>query len=749
MKRTTREQPPAVRPPSGGRVWLALAGILLVGLGLRSAYLVELRHTPDFAAPLADPAFHDYWASALVTGDWTPPPGNPDPAIRTTAYLRPPGYPYFLAAVYWVAGPQSYMAARLVQMGLGLVTCVLAWGLGRALFGRGAGLLVALFVATHWACIYYEGELQEPCLLVLLLLGAVWVLHAWARQPSAWRALVAGVLLGVFALLRPNILLCVPVVAAWMIWVAWRRRGARSGVPAVVALLLGAGLTIAPATIRNYVVARDLVLVSSNGPINLYIGYNERSDGYTARIPDLYELSGENAWSWFLYPQIVRGVEARVGRTLRPAEVAAYFRGRAASYIREHPWHALQLTARRALLFGGPMEVANNKEVHFDRSHSNVLRWLPGWPLALAAAALSLALYVARRRAGVGPANGPQYESIVLIAAVGGAYFASFLPFLVAERFRVTLAPLLALIGSYALVQLARWAQAREWRPLCGWGLAGVVLFGLAQVRVAAYTPQLAGWHMARGDAYARSNDFAAAAAEYARAIELKPEYLEARKTLATALGRQGRAAEALAQYEALLTYTPQEAGVHHEIGRLRLELQQPGEAEAALRRALALRPDFSSAHAHLGTALHQQGRLDEAIAAFRAALSIDPNDADAHYNLGLVLVARGAADEAAQAYRAAIAHNPQHVEAHVNLGILLAAQGQYTAAIAEYRQAQAIAPNRFEPYFNLAAALAAQGQHEPAAAALQRVLELKPDFTPARQALEALRRQREKPAEP
>lgn len=749
MKRQTREPPPAVRPPSGGRRRLALAAILLLGLGLRSAYLVELRHTPDFAAPLADAAFHDYWASALVTGDWTPPAGSPDPAIRTTAYLRPPGYPYFLAAVYWIAGPRSYVAARFVQMGLGLATCVLAYGLGQALFGRGAGLLAALFVATHWACIYYEGELQEPCLLVLVLLGAVWVLLAWARRPAVWRALVAGILLGVFALLRPNILLCVPVVAAWMAWVAWRRRGIRSGVAAVVAMLLGAGLTIAPATIRNYVVARDLVLVSSNGPINLYIGYNERSDGYTARIPDLYELSGENAWSWFLYPQIVRGVEARVGRSLRPAEVGAYFRGRAASYIREQPWHALQLTARRALLFWGPLEVANNKEVHFDRSHSAVLSWLPGWPLALAAAALSLVLYVARRRAGLGPANGPQYESIVLIVAVGGVYFASFLPFLVAERFRVTLAPLLALLGSYALVQLARWAQARAWRPLCGWGLAGVALFALAQVRWAAYTPQLAGWHMGRGDAYAKTSNFAAAAAEYARAIELKPEYLEARETLATALWREGRAAEALAQYEALLEYTPQDAGVHHDMGRLRLELHRPSEAEAALRTALALRPDSSSAHAHLGTALHQQGRLDEAIAEFRAALRIDPSDADAYYNLGLALVAHGAADEAVQAYRAAIAHDPQYVEAHVNLGILLAEQGQHAAAIAEYRQAQAIAPNRFEPYFNLAVALAAQGQHEQAAAALQRVLELKPDFAPARQALEALRRQQEKSAQP
>ncbi len=95
--------------------WCALGVVLVAGMVLRGVYLSELAENPEFVAPGVDAGFHDYWARALVTGDWTPPPGEADPEIRTRPYLRPPGYPYFLALVYSVAGLE-YWAPRAVQM---------------------------------------------------------------------------------------------------------------------------------------------------------------------------------------------------------------------------------------------------------------------------------------------------------------------------------------------------------------------------------------------------------------------------------------------------------------------------------------------------------------------------------------------------------------------------------------------------------------------------------------------------------
>jgi tetratricopeptide (TPR) repeat protein len=643
--------------------------------------------------------------------------------------------------VYRLAGPGNYLAVRIVQMSLGLLSAVLAYGLGRAVLGRGAGLLAALFLCVHWAFIYYEGELQEPGLLVLLALLSALVLHAWARRPAVWRATLAGLLLGGFALLRANILLFVPVVMLWIGWVLWRRGERRGVLAATLGLALGVALAIVPVTVRNYLVARDFVLISCNGAISLYIGNNERSDGYTARLPELYELTGENTWSWFNYGKIAHGVETELGRPLKQSEVSAYFRDKALKYMRDNPLRCLGLAAKRALLFWGPAEVANNKEVHFERRFSHWLWWLPGFPLATSTAALGLIVLWRGRQPGPGPAAAAQLDSVVLMLLFILVWFASFIPFLVAERFRVPIAPFVGLFGAYGVNRLGCWAAARDWRRLAGWGLAGAALLAVAEIDWVHYEPQLSGWRMARGDAYAGAEKWEQAIAEYSAAVDLKPTYLAARRMLAVALCHQGRREEVLQQYRKVMELTPADPGLFNEMGGLLLSLNRPAEAEEAFSQALRLKPGVASVHVNRAVALLRQGQLDRAIDECRAALRIEPGLAVAHYNLGLALAAQGASEEAAAAYRAAVDANPRYAEARVNLGTLLAGQGQLDAAIHEYRQALASNPDCFEALYNLAAALATQGQTDPAIAALKRALKIRPDSAPARRALESLER--------
>ena len=185
----------APSPPARWEWWI-LGGILLLGFALRAMYLVDLSHTPDFFFPKVDAEFHDYWARGAVSGDWRTRPAHEDPRIYETPYLRPPGYPLFLALVYWATG-SSYVAARMVQMLLGLVNVVLAFGLARALFGRAAGLVSALLLATYWAFIYFEGELLAPVLLVLLLLAILHLAHLWAVRAGWVFALAAGIAIGI------------------------------------------------------------------------------------------------------------------------------------------------------------------------------------------------------------------------------------------------------------------------------------------------------------------------------------------------------------------------------------------------------------------------------------------------------------------------------------------------------------------------------------------------------------------------
>ncbi|MBK8270219.1 MAG: glycosyltransferase family 39 protein [Planctomycetes bacterium] len=167
-----------------------LFGILIVGAILRIWHYSAFSQGPDFAAPGVDAEFHDYWARGLATGDWTPPTGHENPNIQGMPFLRPPGYPYFLAAVYKIFGT-SYTAPRGVQYAMGLGSAMLAFVIGRRWFGRLVGVSVAALMAVYWAFIYFEAEFHAPVLMIFLTLWMTYALGRWAETPN-WKMGGAG-----------------------------------------------------------------------------------------------------------------------------------------------------------------------------------------------------------------------------------------------------------------------------------------------------------------------------------------------------------------------------------------------------------------------------------------------------------------------------------------------------------------------------------------------------------------------------
>ena len=216
---------------------LILAIILLAGLILRGLYLVEILDAPDFSSPAVDAGFHDYWARALISGDWTPPEPYSDPGISTKPFLRPPGYAYFLAFLYYLSD-SSYLIARVYQMFLGVVNCVLAWIIGRYMFRRAVGLIFAAFMSLYWIFILFEGELHEPVILIFVLLSGIVALILWLKRFLFRYVLLAGFLFGLSSLIRPNCLLFLPVTIVWICWVAHKSVVWRSTLTSAMVLTL-------------------------------------------------------------------------------------------------------------------------------------------------------------------------------------------------------------------------------------------------------------------------------------------------------------------------------------------------------------------------------------------------------------------------------------------------------------------------------------------------------------------------------
>ncbi|MCX6348221.1 MAG: glycosyltransferase family 39 protein, partial [Candidatus Aureabacteria bacterium] len=393
---------------------LVLAAILLIGIALRLFYLGEIRGNPDFDHPAIDAGYHYYWARGITTGNWEAPEGRDDPQIYLHPFYRPPGYAYFLAAIYRLFGV-GFLAPRLVQMLLGLLAAGGAYLIGKRWFGGAAGLIWSGLMAVYWIFIFYEGELAGESLSVLLGLPLLWAI-AEAGEGRGWaRGLIAGVLFGLYALLRPNVLVFFPVAVGWIIWVAMRRpatgMGRTQGSPlhfngaggpddatespvrgawiTAAAAALGTALAIAPATIRNYVVSGEFVPIATNVGITVAVANNELTDGTTHIIPGIGDI-GEP----FEYPRIVRQLERNLGRSLTHQAAANYLVGLGVAFARDHPGKFWKLLGRKALLFWGPYEIRNLKETHYVRLNSPVLRSIPlNFPLVFALGVLGAALF--------------------------------------------------------------------------------------------------------------------------------------------------------------------------------------------------------------------------------------------------------------------------------------------------------------------------------------------------------------------
>jgi 4-amino-4-deoxy-L-arabinose transferase-like glycosyltransferase len=592
--------------------WVLVALLVVLALGgtLRGLYLAEFSQTPDFKVPFADADFHNYWARALAFGNWTQPFYEVDPHIREVPYFRPPGYAYFLAAVYKLTGT-SYFGPRVVQMALGLVNALLAFLLARRYFGNLAGLVTAGLMATFWPFIYTETDFEEPVVSICLLLSLALVVMRWAEgRRHTGAAFGAGALVGLLGLMRPNALLLVLPLAAWAWWIHGRRGERGRSAKTAAALVAGAILLVSPATIRNYVVAHDFVPVSSNGGINLYVGNREGADGLVKiTLPGIGTLD-----TCFDHLGIVESVERITGRPMKHSEVSNYFTGLALDWIRANPWEFVKLLWRKALLFWGPVEVGGNKIAVPERAASAVLSKIPvgfGPPLGLAVVGVALFWWERRRSAAAGAkrrvSEDAGFEFGVLALALVLTWYASYAPFANLYRYRAPILPFVFVFAGICVDRLVALARARDARHLVPWGVALAASLFVSNTNFARYEPNVAQWHYQNGIVMYRLGNLDQAIAEYRKALAVHPDYVTVMVDLGAALGTQGKIDEALPYFVRAARELPEKYEAQYNAALALEMVGDYGNARGFYGAALRVRPGEPSAAEGLA-------RVDEAL---------------------------------------------------------------------------------------------------------------------------------------
>lgn len=308
-----------------------------------------------------------------------------------------PGYPLVLAAVYWVVGVHP-LAGRVLGAALGVLAVGLEAQLGRAVGGERVGLWAGAIAAVFLPLVALSGTLISEALFVPVELGLALVLVRLARRPAALRwSLLAGGLCAAALLTRA-------VAVLWVVVAVLAAAGSvAAGRPrrrAVVAVVAGFAVVMAPWAVRNAEVLHAFVPVTTEGGFTLAGQYNS-----TVAAPGPLQ----SVWQ---IPLIIPDVAARVRPLyarrggVNEAQLDSALRTIAVDYATAHPGDVLRATANDTLrLFDlGPGHRRQSSIIDRELALPGALRGTSGvfgqvlGILALLGLALGL-----RRRGGLGP----------------------------------------------------------------------------------------------------------------------------------------------------------------------------------------------------------------------------------------------------------------------------------------------------------------------------------------------------------
>src|ERR1043166_3135764 len=157
---------------------------------------------------------------------------------------------------------------------------------------------------------------------------------------------------------------------------------------------------------------------------------------------------------------------------------------------------------------------------------------------------------------------------------------------------------------------------------------------------------------------------------------------------LGNVLAQRDRLDEAAAQYRRALALRPRDATSHYNLANVLMNMGQVDDAIGHFQSALAIKPDSMSSLNNLALAFETQNRLDEAKATYRRALALNPDDPHLVSNVGHLHWRSGELDEAVRQYRRALILRPQSADCHADIGRVLSRQGEFQEALSFAEQA-------------------------------------------------------------
>jgi len=585
--------------------------IIFLALFLRVIYLYQMhKNDPFFYHLFSDPLqYHERALSILSHG-----------IIGTEAFYHPPLYQYFIALLYAIFGSNP-LVIRIFQVILGTVNVILVYILGRRYFNKTVAKIAGIITAVYPMLIFYDAELLMPTLVIsLILLGLYFLLHSGNTY-----ALIAGIIFGLAALARQNMLLIIVIFPLIFLIrykkIAWRYVGL---------FWAGSLLMILPVTIRNIVVVKEPILISWQGGINFYIGNNPEADGITGIPPGSEKTDWHSA-----FLDLKQEMETEAGHSLSLSQIDRKCYPRGFKFISQQPFQALGLLIKKTYLFFGGFEVSSERDIYQTTQYSYLkflLFKIPflQFPFGLLFPLFLIGLYYSYS----------EWRRLSLPLLFITLYSISFIVFFVNARYRMVIIPILIIFAGYGIQRLIHQKNIRRLRvPLCI-GIGSFILFNANIYGITDPSDYLTAYMVAQVD-YSTGN-YEKALRKVEESIKDNPDFAESQNLNGLILKAMGKTSEAEYSFHKAIAIDPYFADAYINLGNLAISQKNLQNAEVYYRKAIDISPASAVGHNNLGNIYFQKGLLDSALIYYQYALEKDHDYVSPIYHSALIHYTQG-----------------------------------------------------------------------------------------------------------
>lgn len=649
------------------------AGVLFaVAVLVRVGFLASLWHDPLLRTPILDERLYLDWAERIVAGSVAP----------ASAYFVEPGYAALIALFLKLF--HSAIPVLVFQVLLGSVIPILLFLAARNVVRHeGISFFVGLIAAGFGPFIFYDALLLKTS-VEMFLLSVIVLLIVMFWQRGSWRSfLVLGMLFGLTAIVKANILFAIPFVFVSIMFSFLPRFG-RETLFKAGAFLLGAALFITPITIRNWSLDRSFSLINVSGGPNLYIGNWEGADG-TLKPPAFISVDPqkeESSW---------RAVaESYDNRTLSGSEISSFWANRAISTALGDIPRIVSLEVKKARLLFARETIGDNFEIAYGEAAFPPLRFaVPFWVVAAVGIfGVLFSFFVFEKR------------FLPLYALLFGYSF-TMLASHVAERYRLALAPVLLLFSGVAFAWgMRRWREG-QYGSLFSFLFALGIFVLLAFVPIQASRTTIADMNSNFGAVYEKREEFPLAKEFFERGLAADDAHIPSLLGLGRVELRSGNVDRAIELFRKaiLRDETLSSRALLYALdvkeGRTTLEAVQAKLAEDSTMEAKSsVDADFIE-----GMKLLNQGgdvEKNESVRRLTLVTIRYPDEAIPFANLGMAQKRNQQIDAAESSMKKAIDIDPSLLSTRLNLANLYSQKKDFLRSVTEYREINRIVPGYY-----------------------------------------------------